>query len=296
MTGCERRVRPLEQQGARAWLVGDPADHGGQPLTEPSGQLAGLLLAPGGPAQRADGVEYLGERVRVDGQDLGGAAEVVEGRAHGVDVDRADGAEVLGDDQVRVEAAQRSRVEVVEVVAVAHRLRHEGVDLGRPQSVGQRGGRHDRAAPGLRRGVALERHADHLVARAEREQDLGGRRQQRDDAHGGSLSRASPVVEEGSRTVSPRRSSLWTTGFGARLRCRWSLVEWVHGGNQRSGDRGRGPRRRRPARGRLARPSGSTVRCSCSKLRHRLPVVRAAPGHRRVGYGDLGRRRSARAR
>ena len=53
---------------------------------------------------RRDGGEDVLEGVRVDGEDVGGAAEVGEGVVDGGDVDGADGAEVLGDDEVGVEA------------------------------------------------------------------------------------------------------------------------------------------------------------------------------------------------
>ena len=99
------------------------------------------------------------------------------------DVDRADRAQVLGDHERRVEGAQRVGGEVVEVLAPRDRVDDVGVDLGRRQPRGHRGGRHDRAAARLGRGVALEGHADHVVARAEGEQDLGGRGEQGHDPH-----------------------------------------------------------------------------------------------------------------
>ena len=147
-------------------------------------ELGGLLVVPGGLAQRLDRAEHVVERVGVDGQHLGSAAEVGQGIVHDRDVDRADGAQVLGDDEVGVQPGQRSLVEVVEVVATPHRLHHEGVDLGGRQPFGHRARRDDATGAGLLRVVALERHAHHVVTRPDREEDLRRRREERDDAHG----------------------------------------------------------------------------------------------------------------
>ena len=75
----------------------------------PAGPLAGdevggLALVAGGLAEGLDRDEHLVEGVGVDGQHLGGAAQVGERVVDDRDVDGADGAQVLGDDQVGVEA------------------------------------------------------------------------------------------------------------------------------------------------------------------------------------------------
>ena len=94
------------------------------------------------------------------------AAEVGERVVDHRDVDRADRAEVLGDHEVGVEAGQRALVEVVEVLAAAHRLGHERVDLRGRQPLRHRAGRHDRA--GLRASTGWSHSKvtpDHVVAR-----------------------------------------------------------------------------------------------------------------------------------
>ena len=75
-------------------------------------------------------------------------------------------------------------VDPVELLAAVERAPHLGVDLGRRQGLGvdpgqrHRGQRLDPAGV-----VALVGAADQRVAQPERAHDLGGRRQQRDDAH-----------------------------------------------------------------------------------------------------------------
>ena len=146
-------------------------------------QQLGLVGVSRGTAQREDRLEHRLEGVRVDGEHVGGAAEVGERVVDHRDVDGADGAQVLGHHQVGVEPGESARVEVVEVVTTRHRRDHEGVDLAGRESLRHRRGRHDAALARLRWVVALEGHADHVVAGADREQDLRGRREQRDDPH-----------------------------------------------------------------------------------------------------------------
>ncbi len=143
----------------------------------------GLLLVAGGRAEDEDRVQHLRHRVRVDGEHLGGAAEVGECIVDDRHVDRAHRAQVLGDDQVGVEPGQGALVEVVEVLAPAQGLGHESIDRGRIQALRHRAGGDDRAFSGLGRGVALEGHPDDVVARADREEDLGGRGKQGDNPH-----------------------------------------------------------------------------------------------------------------
>ena len=80
-------------------------------------------------------------------------------------------------------SASASAVEVVEVLTGGDPGAHRRVDRRRPEPLRQGAGGHDAARAGLLRVVALERHPDHVLARADREEDLGGRRQQRHDVH-----------------------------------------------------------------------------------------------------------------
>ena len=116
--------------------------------------------------------------MRVDGQHLSGAPEVGQRVVDDRDVDRADRTQVLGDHQIGVEVRQRALVEVVEVFARAHGGGHERVDRRGVEPFGQGAGRDDAPFAGLGRVVALEGHADHVVAGTDGVQDLGGGRQE----------------------------------------------------------------------------------------------------------------------
>ena len=78
-----------------------------------------------------DRLEDLGQRVRVDGEHVRRAAQVGERVVDRRDVDRADRAQVLGDDEVGVQPAQGTLVEVVEVLTLVQGAGDEGVDSGR---------------------------------------------------------------------------------------------------------------------------------------------------------------------
>ena len=105
------------------------------------------------------------------------------------DVDRAHGAEVLGDDEIGVEAGRarprrggrgprRARIAADTKASIS-------ADV---ESLGQRAGRDDACASrASRRVVALEGHPDDVVTGADREEDLGRRGEQRDDAHAPNL-------------------------------------------------------------------------------------------------------------
>jgi hypothetical protein len=134
-------------------------------------------------ADARDRREHFVEVVRIGADHLCAAAQVVERVGDIIHVDRAHCAQVLGDHHLRIEFAQRARVQVVEIFAGGNPLPDERVDLTRCQPLRQRCRRHDPPAPRSRRIVALEGHADHVVTGAQREADLGRRRQQRDDTH-----------------------------------------------------------------------------------------------------------------
>src|SRR4029077_18263755 len=91
--------------------------------------------------------------------------------------------EVLGYHQVRVEPGEGTLVEVVEIVATAHRIGDEVVDLLAGKAFRHRTCGHDGAGACLLRVVALEGHPDDLVTHPEVEEDLCGRRQKRHDPH-----------------------------------------------------------------------------------------------------------------
>ena len=147
-------------------------------------QGVGLDLAAGGPAEHPDRLQHLGERVRVDGQHLGGAAEVGQRVVDDRDVDGADRAQVLGDDQVGVQARPgrprrggRGRRRAASPRPRSRRSREGSAPPASRWSTRSCG---SRASGGV---VALEGHADDVVTRPDREEDLGGRGEQGDDAH-----------------------------------------------------------------------------------------------------------------
>ena len=185
--GRERRVGPLQEHHARPGTTRGLAAYGVEAAPVIGHQPLGRVVVPGRATEGHHRREHVVEGVRVDGQHLGRAPEVGQRVVDDRDVDRTDRAEVLGDHEVGVQVRERALVEVVEVVAAGHRGDHELVDRGGAQALGHRRGRDDPAGAGLGGEVALEGHADHVVARADREQDLGGRGEQRDDPHAASL-------------------------------------------------------------------------------------------------------------
>ncbi len=108
---------------------------------------------------------------------------MVEGGFDGGDVDRAHRAEILGHDQVGGEVVQCAFVKVVEVLAGGEAGSDFRVDFGWAQTFGQGRGGDDTPRPGLGREVAFEGHSDHVVSRAEGEEDLRCRRQRRHNPH-----------------------------------------------------------------------------------------------------------------
>jgi len=91
-----------------------------------------------------------------------------------VSADCADGAEVLGEDQVRLELFEQIAVDRVERAAVGDCLTHGLLDLeaGEPVRVDARRG-HDGKLAHARRPVALLGDGNERVGEAERGDDLG---------------------------------------------------------------------------------------------------------------------------
>ena len=155
--------------------------------------------------------------VRGDGQHPAVAAEVGEGVLDVGGVDGADGAEVLGDHEVGVEAGERARVEVVEVLARAPSRADTAASIwARLEALGERARRHDppraRASGGWSHSKVTPTTS---LAGAEREEDLGGGGQQRDDAHGATLTRQARqprVASCGSRKVRTPQSRVLVNG------------------------------------------------------------------------------------
>src|SRR5256886_15394016 len=110
---------------------------------------------------------------------------------HLVGGNRAHVANVLGHDEVRIEAMDRVGVDLVEGASISCRERHEVVDL-RPASADQVEGRpgDDPQRRSLWRGIALMRDGDQLIAQAERKNRFGRAWQELDDPHSSAANRA----------------------------------------------------------------------------------------------------------
>ena len=133
--------------------------------------------------QHAHVAEHLAERVRVERDHLRLGVEPLGDRLDVLVGDRADRAQRLRDDQVGLQVAQRRLVELVDRAALLGELAHRAVDLGRLEPGPDHVARDLRQLEHLRRVVALVRDGGNLVAQAEREQHLGGGRDEGDDAH-----------------------------------------------------------------------------------------------------------------
>ncbi len=111
----------------------------------------------------------------------GGADDLVRNRANG--------AELLRDDKIRFELREQRGVEMVETRSGVNRGAHVAVDFGRAASSGPKRGGKLGQRERLERIIALVRYADDVLARADREENLGRARQQTDDPR-----RAAPTL------------------------------------------------------------------------------------------------------
>jgi hypothetical protein len=126
----------------------------------------------------------LREILRIELQHVGRAAEHGQRVGHGAGGQRADPAEVLGQDQLRIEPSQRSGVELVHRQAAGSAVTHHGID-GAGIEPRRQHGVDDHRAPLADAGglVALERDGDELRVQAQGTDDLRGGRQQGGDPH-----------------------------------------------------------------------------------------------------------------
>ena len=120
-------------------------------------------------------------------------------------LDGAHRAQVLGDDDLRSQVSEGAGVQTVDVLPGVDPGPDLGVDLARAQPLGQGGIGDYPAGVGLGREVALEGDPDHRVTGAHGEEDLGGRGQQRHDAHVPSLGVAG-YAGSGASAASPVRN------------------------------------------------------------------------------------------
>jgi len=115
--------------------------------------------------------------VRVERQHLGVGADDAARLGDRRRGQRADPAQVLGQDEIRCRGGERGPVQLVERQVAGGPLAHPGVDLGGGEVARDRRVDDHRArrADG---GRALERHGDEPVGEAQSHDDLGRGRQQ----------------------------------------------------------------------------------------------------------------------
>jgi hypothetical protein len=191
----ERRVEPLDRRDARRHEPVVPAAdddllHALEPLPQLLDHVDCRVLRLGHRADRLDRVEDPLHRGRFEA-DHGHVT--VEPARRLVDLavgDRAHAAQLLGQDQVRPRHRERRLVQRVDRRPGLDRSLHQAVDLvrGRTCEVVHAAGDHPDLA-GLGRLVAFVGDADELVTEAQREHDLGGGREEGDDAHPASVGR-----------------------------------------------------------------------------------------------------------
>ncbi len=184
----KRRVDPFDD--GHPWTasardcLGDPVEPGLQSCH----QVGRSIRRSGRLAYRQDRRQHVRQRVRIERQHVGAAAEVVKRIFDVAGRYGADTAEVLRQDQLGLQPGQCLRVERVEIRAGAQLRAHVAVDLGRAHATGVPARYHHglvRAGSGW--FIALKRDAHEVAAEAQRVDDLGCRGQQGDDAHSARL-------------------------------------------------------------------------------------------------------------
>lgn len=190
MSAHEGRIGPLQHEhpgcrGPRTSAdIGDGLLQALQPQPQLRDQRPTAVRNPGGIGDGLHRVDDLVQGLRIDLQDLGPATQLGDGVIHVAAGDRADPAEILAEDEVRITGRQGVLVEGVEVLAGRHPRTNQFVDLVRIQVRGVHAAHHDGPTlPSVGWKVALEGHAQQLLRQTELEDDLGGRGKQADDAH-----------------------------------------------------------------------------------------------------------------
>jgi hypothetical protein len=186
VAGREGRVEPLRDEDARIRLhLRQRRSHAIEPGAHPAGHLVGRGLGAEANPQTHDARQHLVERRRGVVNHVDVERGCVRDLVQLIGRDGANLAELLRYDDVGVDLGPHVRVDRVERLVARGRLGHRAIDVGTRQLRGldERRG-HSRSLGGLRRPVALVRHADHLISEPQREEDLGGRGNERADPHG----------------------------------------------------------------------------------------------------------------
>ena len=139
-------------------------------LCHPAPQVVDDSARLGGPTRALtdahDVVEHVVDTVRIEGQDLGVAAQDVEGIGDLAGRHGAHPAQVLGEDEVGLDALDELGVEGVERLAVLDGFAYGAVDVGgrRPVVERQAAPRHDGLGASSRREVAPVGHPVEIVS------------------------------------------------------------------------------------------------------------------------------------
>jgi hypothetical protein len=169
-------VRPFGHEDAGSGSPADRRSHGVDPRGHPRRDCGAPVGNAELLAEGSDGLDDLGERVRVHGVHLhaerAGRGQISAG-------DRTDVADVLGDDDVRPQLLHQGRIHRIEGATLGRGRGHEFVDLSgaHRREVGAVA-RHQGLVAHLRRPVAVLRHADERVDEAEFVDDVGCARQE----------------------------------------------------------------------------------------------------------------------
>ena len=185
MAAAERWVDPLENDAATPRRVRRPRPHRLDARTEPGHERVAAFADAERVGHGAHVLHDVGEARRIEVDDTRRPGKRRGERLHARVADGAHVAQPLGDEDVGLEAAEERLVERVERAAPLERLAHPAVDLGaRQRRLVDRamGGARLRVDAGWE--VAFVADRDHVVEHVERGDDLGGRREQRDDPHG----------------------------------------------------------------------------------------------------------------
>jgi hypothetical protein len=135
VAGRERRVGPLEHEHRWAGRVGERAVERRETVVERVRERLRRVERVDVLADRDDRGENLRHGPWIEREHCGRTAEVLECVVDFAHVDRADGAEVLGQHEVGVEIGEGVAVEAVEVLSRRDPLGDDGVDLGRREAL-----------------------------------------------------------------------------------------------------------------------------------------------------------------
>ena len=110
--GRERRVDPLNDRHRGAGPAGYTRGDVGESLTQRGHEKFCFPRGAGMPSDDLDRLQNLVESVRIRRDDIGGAAQIVQRIGNLARRQRADPAQVLGEDELRGQRRERASIEV----------------------------------------------------------------------------------------------------------------------------------------------------------------------------------------